>query len=78
MLVHIWAAEKGIIHVNNADGHEAELGDQTFGFDYDDLGGNQRDDCFINAFGDLLEDTHTQEGQPAVSLMITMWIYGKN
>jgi hypothetical protein len=32
MLVHVWAAEKGLVDSKEVDGHEADLDDRVFGF----------------------------------------------
>ena len=61
MLVHVWAAEKGIIHEKGADGHEANIDDSAFGFEHDDMGEGCVDEFYVNAFEELLEETHPGE-----------------
>ena len=58
MLVHVWAAEKGLVDSKEVDGHEADLDDRVFGFEYNELGGDLHSDSYINAFDDLLEEMH--------------------
>ena len=56
MAVHIWAAEKGLVCEKDADGHEADMDEEVFGFDAT-TGFNDTTDIYQDAFEDLLEAT---------------------
>ena len=63
MAVHIWAAEKGIISVHDADGHEAGLEDEIFGANDFGTWDFDAEDHHIDAFEDLLDATGPEAGE---------------
>jgi hypothetical protein len=63
MAVHVWAAEKGLVTEDAADGHEAEFDDHMFLDNTLEEWGNEEADPYLSAFNDLLDATLPEQGE---------------
>ena len=54
--------KKGLANEKDAGGHEAYIHDNAAGFDCNEIWDAGVNDCYMNAFGRLLEETHPGHG----------------